>query len=108
MTEKTGMLDKSALIPAVSKKLEKLPVGHCLDLRTYKRNRSVLIIKTGPDEFEFREDGFEKKNFTIQDQKIKSTLKKMLKREFPRSNKIRVYDLGEFHPEKADRDLKTL
>jgi hypothetical protein len=102
------MLDKSALIPAVMRKLDKLPTGHCIDLRTYKRNRSVMIIKTAPEEFEFREDGFEKKKFTVQETKIKSVLKKMLKREFPRSNKIRVYDLGRFHPEKMNRDLKTL
>ncbi len=102
------MLDKSAFIPAVTRKLDKLSVRHFLDIRTYKRNRSVVIIKTGPEDFEFQENGFEQKTFPVKRSKLKSELKKMLKREFPRSNKIRVYDLGEYSPEKIKNNLKNL
>ncbi|MFO7816906.1 MAG: hypothetical protein ACQES5_08350 [Thermodesulfobacteriota bacterium] len=102
------MLDKSALIPAVSQKLEKIPIGSCIELRTYKRNRSVLIIKTTREIYNFIENGFEKTSFEVKASKLKSALKKILKREFPRSNKIRVYDLGKYDPQLVNRDLKTL
>lgn len=88
------MLDASALIPAVLSKLDKLPKGHALDLRTYKRNRSVIILKQQQERFLFLQNGFYQDRFTVPRDKVRKTLKKMLKKEFPRSRKIRVYDLG--------------
>jgi hypothetical protein len=88
------MLDKATALPALLRRLEKLPAGHALDLRTYKRNRSVLIRRTGEDEFSVAEDGFHKEDFRVPLSGLKKLLKTLLKREFPRSAKIRVYDLG--------------
>jgi hypothetical protein len=103
------MLDISALIPAVLAKLDKLPSGHALDLRTYKRNRSVIILKKDQDSFLFLENGFHQDRFTVPADKVKKTLKKMLKKEFPRSNKVRVYDLGPWDEETGEPPkLKTL
>jgi hypothetical protein len=88
------MLDKATALPALLRKLEKLPRGHALDLRTYKRNRSVLVRRTGEDEFAVAEDGFHQEDFRVPFSDLKKLLKTLLKREFPRSAKIRVYDLG--------------
>ena len=103
------MLDVSALIPAVQAKLDKLPSGHALDLRTYKRNRSVIILKEDEDSFLFLENGFYRDRFSVPADKVKKTLKKLLKKEFPRSRKVRVYDLGPWDegPEEPPK-LKTL
>jgi len=88
------MLDKSATVQAVQNKLDKLPCGHALDLRTYKRNRSVIILKQTEDTYRFIENGFTQERFTIPAAKVKKTLQKLLKKEFPRSRKVRLYDLG--------------
>ncbi|OIQ49266.1 hypothetical protein BerOc1_01191 [Pseudodesulfovibrio hydrargyri] len=88
------MLDKATALPALLRKLEKLPQGHALDLRTYKRNRSVLIRRTGTDAFAVTEDGFHQEDFSVPLSGLKKLLRTLLKREFPRSTKIRVYDLG--------------
>ncbi len=98
------MLEVTALIPAVLAKLDKLPTGHAIDLRTYKRNRSVIIRKEGEESFYFVENGFYQDQFTVSKDKVKKTLKKMLKKEFPRSRKVRVYDLGAWD-EKTDEVL---
>ncbi|MCK8600119.1 hypothetical protein [Desulfoferrobacter suflitae] len=45
------MIDKTKIVEAVHDKLKKLSTGHCLDLRTYKRNRSVIIVKNSEREF---------------------------------------------------------
>ena len=39
------MIDKTKIIDAVCERLEKLPLGHYIDLKTYKRNRTVIIVK---------------------------------------------------------------
>jgi len=103
------MLDISALIPAIQSKLDKLPNGHAVDLRTYKRNRSVIIRKEDEDSFLFLENGFYQDRFTVSADKVRKTLKKLLKKEFPRSRKVRVYDLGQWDEETdAPPKLKTL
>ncbi|MGE4423714.1 MAG: hypothetical protein AB7D39_15575 [Pseudodesulfovibrio sp.] len=88
------MLDKATALPALLRKLDKLPQGHALDLRTYKRNRSVLIRRAGADAFDVAEDGFHREDFRVPFSGLKKLLRVLLKREFPRSTKIRVYDLG--------------
>lgn len=86
------MIDKANAIPTITTKLKKLSIGQGLDLRTYKRDRSVMILRVAEDEYEVREDGFEKKRFETDFKGLKKLLKTMMKREFPRSNKIRVYE----------------
>lgn len=88
------MIDKATAIPTLMRKLKKLPVGHAIDLRTYKRNRSVVIARTGDDEFDVVEKGFHEDRFLVPLSKMKKLLKNLLKKEFPRSTKMRLYDLG--------------
>lgn len=87
------MIDKANAIPTILTKLKKLEIGTGLDLRTFKRDRSVAIRRTGTDSYEVMEDGFDKARFTSDIKGMKKLLKNLLKKEFPRSNKIRVYDL---------------
>ena len=94
------MIDKTTLIPAVLQKAKKLPVNHCIDVRTYKRDRSVLIVKLSIDVFLVKEDGFYQEEFEVPLGKLSKLLKTLLKKEFPRSHKVRLYDLGEYSPEK--------
>jgi len=103
------MLDISTAIPNILQRLDKLPVGHCLDLRTFKRNRSVIIIKKQEECFEIIENGFYQDRFEVQKDKLKKNLKRLLKKEFPRSNKMRIYHWGEFQEEYIKLDsLKKL
>ncbi len=89
------MIDKATAIPTIMRKLKKLPIGHAIDVRTYKRNRSVVIARTGEDEFDVVEKGFYEDRFLISLDKMKKLLKALIKKEFPRSTKMRMYDLGE-------------
>lgn len=89
------MIDKATAVETVLERLKKLPVGHAIDLRTYKRNRSVVIKHTGDDIFEVFQNGYEQERYTEPFKKIRKLLKLLLKKEFPRSTKIRLYNLGE-------------
>ena len=88
------MLDKAAALATILGRAEKLGVGQGLDLRTYKRDRSVAVVRQGEDAFEVREDGFDQKTHVSDLKGLKRLLKKLLKREFPRSRKIRLHPLS--------------
>ena len=90
------MIDKTKIIDTVRERLKKLPDGHYLDLRTYKRNRSVVIVKIDADNLLVIEDGYFNQRFQIKTEKLKKLLKTLLKKEFPRSHKIRLYVMGRF------------
>jgi hypothetical protein len=95
------MIDTTRIIETVLERIGKLPEGHCLDLRTYKRNRSIMIVKKAGDEFELIEDGYYNERLSIQSDKLKKTLSTLLKREFPRSHRVRLYMMGTFDEEKS-------
>ncbi|MEF2145567.1 MAG: hypothetical protein V3573_08995 [Desulfovibrionaceae bacterium] len=101
------MIDKATALEDLLRRLGKLPVGHCLDLRTYKRNRSLLIRRLGPDAYEVFEDGYVLEHHKSGAKDLRRLLKTLFKREFPRSTKLRLYQLGECDPAER-RDLKTL
>jgi len=102
------MIDKATALESVLRKLKKLPVGHCIDLRTYKRNRSLLILHIRELEYIIYEDGYETIEHQVAFKGMKKLLKTLFKREFPRSNKIRMYELGEYNEEKHRREMKKL
>jgi len=95
------MIDKDKIIETVIEKLENLPLEHYLDLRTYKRNRSVAIVKRSEDDFLIIEDGYFQERHQLKSEKLKKTLKALLRKEFPRSHKIRLYVMGRFNEEEA-------
>lgn len=89
------MIDKAGAVPTIMTRAGKLSIGSGLDLRTFKRDRSVVITRVNEDRYEVTEDGFERNRFACDHKGLKKLLKTLLKREFPRSNKIRVYAVAE-------------
>ncbi len=75
------------------KKLKKMEDGNCLDIRTYKRDRSILIEKIG-NKYNIYENGFEKQVFkSVEEVELKKILKIIQRKEFPRSSMVRFYKL---------------
>ncbi len=93
------MVDKDIFLDVIVKKAKKLPAGEYLDIRTYKRNRKVLLIKKDEDNFKIIEDGFYKNEFNCTFKELRKIFKKLLKLEFPRSHKIRIYRRGKYTQE---------
>ena len=66
---------------------------NCLDIRTYKRDRSIIIEKL-ENGYNLYEDGFEKKEFKNLSQiELKKLLKVLQKKGIPRHNIVRFYVL---------------
>ncbi|MEA1946181.1 MAG: hypothetical protein U9N83_02625 [Thermodesulfobacteriota bacterium] len=102
------MIDKTKIIDTVRERLEKLPLGHYIDLKTYKRNRTVIIVKVDEKKLLVIEDGYFKDRFLIKSDKLKKLLKILLKKEFPRSKKIRLYVMGKFVDEEALNRIRKI
>lgn len=75
------------------KRLDEIEIGNCLDIRSYKKNRKVVIEKL-ENLFNLFEDGYRKEEFLdLTKDELKKLLKGIEKIEFPRSNKLRFYIL---------------
>lgn len=80
------------------------PAG--IELLSYKRNRRVSVT-AGPGTYvTVRERGYEELDTTVEREELSRTLKAIIKREFPRSRKIRLQKLSD--PEDLDRPRKKL
>lgn len=70
------------------------PLGGVL-LLSYKRNRSIAVIRKNADTVEIREQGYEHQVVELGLEKMAKELKVMMKREFPRSRKVRMVKLSD-------------
>lgn len=95
------MIDKNTFIKVLIERAKKLPVGHYLDIRSYKRNRTVFVVKKDHDSFLVIEDGFFKEEFRVNLAKLKKLFKVILRKEFPRSHKVRLYTMGKYNEKEA-------
>ncbi len=97
------MINKETFLKVLMERIEKLPKGHYLDIRSYKRNRSIFVIRKGQDNFFVIENGFYQDKFHVKFDEIRRLFRKLLKKEFPLSHKIRVYTMGKYNPIEAKK-----
>lgn len=83
------MIDLGAAIPTALARLAKLPEGATLELLTFKRDRGVALRRIG-GRIEIREFGFRDETTLVDAGGLKKHLRTVLKREFPRSNKVHL------------------
>lgn len=95
------MIDKTQTPNIVAKRVDRLPLGHYLELRTYKRNRGIVIVKRGEDDLLVLEKGYEENRFEVSRSRLRKLLGVLLRREFPRSTKVRLYEPGAWDGEGA-------
>ena len=89
-----SVIDKTNILAVVEERLARLAPGHGLEIRTYKRNRRVLLVPLADGTVRVVEDGYAQSDATIPAARLRKILKTLVKREFPRSTKLRLYTLG--------------
>lgn len=75
--------------------LKTCPLGGGLEIMSYKRNRTVAVILKEPDKFLVLEKGYKVLEFEFSRDNLTKKLKPVLKREFPRSRKLRLFKFKE-------------
>ncbi|MGL4989552.1 MAG: hypothetical protein ACRC57_00060 [Sarcina sp.] len=84
------MVDMSNFIDFTFIKLKQINIGQGVCLLTFKKDRKVTVIKE-TENYTLHEDGFYKESFfDLDDKELKKLLKSMVRREFPRSNRLHL------------------
>jgi hypothetical protein len=77
-----------------------------MEILSYKRNRGIEILLRDSDTIWVRERGYVEEEYLIDREGLPKLLKSLLKREFPRSRKIRLYQISS--PEELGQTRKKL
>ena len=85
---------ESALRKVVNS-LKKTPAGRGMEILSYKRNRGVSVVRLDEGLFSVQERGYRDQILEVEGKDIGKVLKSIMKREFPRSRKVRIYRLDD-------------
>jgi len=88
-----ALINIQSAIKRVRQIVRKLEPPQGVEILTYKRNRGITIIKIDDTTVSIQERGYEEKTFLVEIKDLAKQLKSITKREFPRSRKVRVYQL---------------
>ena len=80
------------------------PAG--IELSSYKRNRSIAIAVLTDNHVMIWEKGYMEAEMIVDINELPKLLKTMIKREFPRSRKVRIHKFSD--PIELDRTRKKL
>lgn len=96
-----ALVNIDSVIRALLPKLEKLTPPQGIELLSYKRNRSIAVLLLGDNTFLVRERGYREAEQVVGKAGLQKHLKSLIKYEFPRSRKIRLYQID------TPRDLEN-
>ena len=71
----------------------KAPINSGIEIMSYKRNRTVALIRLSNRRVLLRENGYLDDETEVDLEQLSKKLKLVLKREFPRSRKVRFFKL---------------
>ena len=77
-----------------------------IEILSYKRNRGISVFRLSEGEFRVIEHGYLEQELRLGPKELGKALKTIIKREFPRSRKVRVYNLA--GAENLNRQRKKL
>lgn len=89
-----ALINKETVLRHIVALIKKAAPHQGIEALTYKRNRGVEIIKTASGELVVREWGYNEECWSVTEETLGKLLKTLLKREFPRSRQIRIYQLN--------------
>ncbi len=88
-----ALINIKSAIKRVQQIVARLEPPQGVEILTYKRNRGITIIKIDDETLSIQERGYEEQTFQVTMGDLGKQLKSIAKREFPRSRKVRVYQL---------------
>lgn len=101
-----ALVNIDSVVRSLLQKLEKLSPPQGIELLSYKRNRSIAVLLLEDKTVLVRERGYREEEHVIDKAGLQKHLKALLKYEFPRSRKVRIYQVDE--PGDLDKARKKL
>lgn len=71
--------------------IKKAPINGGIEIMSYKRNRTVALIRLSEDTVTVLEKGYLVEENEVKIEQLAKRLKPIFKREFPRSRKVRFF-----------------
>ena len=101
-----ALVNIDSVLRNLLQKLEKLYPPQSIELLSYRRNRSIAVLLLDDDKILVRERGYRDAEQVVEKSLLPRHLKLLIKYEFPRSRKVRMYQLdGPLELEKARKKL---
>lgn len=88
-----ALVNIDSVIRTVLQRLDKLSPPQGIELLSYKRNRSVAVLPRDDNTFLVQERGYREEEQVVNAAGLQRHLKSLIKYEFPRSRKIRIYQI---------------
>ena len=101
-----ALVNRDAVIKKVINGLAKLSPPHGFEILSYKRNRGIDVLLLDDETIWVREHGYKEEDFEVTKENLAKLLKSLIKYEFPRSRKLRVYQIK--CPDELNRPRKKL
>ena len=85
------MIAAASLQSELQTRLKKMTTGDVLSVRTWKGDRGFSLTCLADGQFRLEEDGFQSQRLEdLSRQEVLKAVKPIARREFPRSNKLRL------------------
>ncbi len=101
-----ALVNRESALRKVLNCLKKAELGNGVEILSYKRNRGIVVLKKSLDMFLLKEKGYLDQQLECTSRELQRHLKSMMKREFPRSRKVRTYVIK--NPSEAGIERKKL
>ena len=88
-----ALVNIDSVIRTLLQKLHKLNPPQGIELLSYKRNRSIAVLRREDNTYQVRERGYREEDRVIGRTELQKHLKSVIKYEFPRSRKVRMYQI---------------
>ncbi len=97
-----ALINKSAILSYTLRELQKIPLLSSVGLFSYKRNRRVFLHKASEESYLIKVNGYVVSEKEISRKNVEKELRTIIKREFPRSRKIRFYRFSDSQFDETD------
>jgi len=101
-----ALVNIDSVLRNLLQKLEKLDPPQGIELLSYKRNRSIAVLLLDDKKILVRERGYRDAEQVVEKDFLHKHLKSLIKYEFPRSRKVRMYQVD--NPLELDKVRKKL
>ena len=89
-----ALINLETTLQRVCRDVQKIGFQQGVEILSYKRNRGIAIVRLREDTYLVRERGYRNEEWQVGSNELPKLLKTLFKREFPRSRKVRLYQLA--------------
>ena len=82
------MINFKQAVSLLEHALKTMLIFEAIEIKTYKKDRSVTLYKAAADQFIIIQHGFKQQQIHADSKTAKTSLKQAIKTEFPRSNMV--------------------